>query len=46
MILDNPRVEIVDVMNNGNMCKVRIHDGATGSYVIKYGEHALAVDID
>jgi len=46
MILDNPRVEIVDVMNNGNMCKVRIHDGATGSYIIKYGEHALAVDID
>ena len=33
-------------MNNGNMCKVRIHDGATGSYIVKYGDYSLNVEID
>ena len=45
-IVDNPRVEIVEVMNNGNICKVRIHDGAIGSYIVKYGEHTLESVID
>lgn len=45
-ILDNPRVEIIEVMNNGNMCKVKVHDGAIGSYVIKYGDYSLNVNID
>ena len=33
-------------MNNGNMCKVRIHDGATGSYAVNYGEYTLNVEVD
>ena len=45
-VVDNPRVEIVEVMNNGNICKVRIHDGAIGSYIVKYGEHTLESVID
>ena len=45
-VLGNPRVELVEVMNNGNMCKVRIHDGAIGSYTVKYGDYTLNVEID
>ena len=33
-------------MNNGNMCKVRVHDGAIGSYIVSYGEYNLNVEID
>jgi len=42
----NPRVEIKEIMNNGNMCKVRIHDGAIGTYTIKYGDYSLEASID
>lgn len=42
----NPRVEIVEVMNDGNMCKVKIHDGAVGSYTVSYGEYSLEANID
>lgn len=45
-VTGNPRVELIEVMNNGNMCKVRIHDGAVGSYSVNYGEYTLNVDID
>lgn len=45
-ILNNPRVEVTEVMNDGNICKVRIHDGAIGSYIVKYGEHTLESIID
>ena len=45
-VLGNPRVELVEVMNNGNMCKVRVHDGAIGTYTIKYGEYELEVTVD
>lgn len=33
-------------MNDGNMCKVRIHDGAIGTYTVNYGEYNLEVTID
>jgi hypothetical protein len=33
-------------MNNGNMCKVRIQDGAIGSYTVKYGDYTLNAEID
>lgn len=42
----NDRVKIVETMNNGNICKVRIYDGAIGDFTIKYGEYSLYVDID
>ena len=45
-ITGNPRVELIEVMNNGNMCKVRVHDGAIGSYIVSYGEYNLNVQID
>lgn len=45
-VLGNPRVELVEVMNNGNMCKVRIHDGAVGTYTVKYGDYTLDVTVD
>ena len=45
-VLNNPRVQIVEVMNDGNMCKVRVHDGAVGSYIIKYGNYTLESTID
>lgn len=45
-VTGNPRVEIVDIMNDGNMCKVRIHDGAIGTYTVNYGEYSLEVTID
>jgi hypothetical protein len=33
-------------MNNGNMCKVQIHDGAIGTYTVKYGDYTLDVTVD
>lgn len=45
-ISGNPRVKITEVMNNGNMCKVRIYDGAVGTYIINYGEYSLEATID
>ena len=42
----NPRVEITEILNDGNMCKVRIHDGAIGSYIVRYGDYSLNVTID
>ena len=45
-ILGNPRVELLEVLNNGNMCKVRVHAGAIGTYQVKYGENILDVTVD
>lgn len=42
----NDRVRIVEVMNNGNMCKVRVHAGAVGGYTVKYGDYSLEATID
>ena len=33
-------------MNNGNMCKVQVYDGAVGEYTVKYGDHELNVTVD
>ena len=33
-------------MSEGNICKVKIFDGAIGGYTVKYGEHSLDVTID
>ena len=33
-------------MNNGNMCKVRIYDGAIGTYTVHYDDYELEVTID
>lgn len=33
-------------MSEGNICKVRIYDGAVGTYTVKYGDYSLEVNID
>jgi len=45
-VTGNPRVRILEVLNNGNMCKVKVFDGAVGSYTISYGDYSLEVNID
>ncbi len=42
----NPRVRIIDVLNDGNMCKVKVFSGAVGTYTVSYGEYSLEVTID
>lgn len=36
--LDNPRVEIVDVLDDGRMCKIKVHDGAVREFRVLYGD--------
>jgi len=45
-VTGNPRVQILEVLNNGNMCKVKIFDGAIGNYTISYGDYNLECTID
>ena len=45
-VTGNPRVRILEVLNNGNMCKVKVFDGAVGNYTISYGDYSLDVNID
>ena len=45
-VTGNPRVRILEVLNNGNMCKVKVFDGAVGSYTVSYGDYSLEVNID
>ena len=45
-VTGNPRVRILETLNDGNMCKVKIFDGAVGSYTISYGDYNLEVNID
>ena len=33
-------------MSEGNVCKVRVYDGAVGTYTVKYGDYTLDVSID
>lgn len=35
-----------DDLEDGRMCKVRVHQGAIGTYTIHYGDAALEVTID
>ena len=45
-VTGNPRVKITDILDDGQMCKVRIYDGAVGGYTVSYGEHSIDVQID
>lgn len=45
-VLGNPRVKIKEIMSEGNVCKVRVYDGAVGTYTVKYGDYTLDVSID
>lgn len=45
-VKDNPRVQIEEILNNGRICKVRVHAGAINTFRIYYGEQFLEVTID
>jgi len=45
-VTGNPRVRILEVLNNGNMCKIKVFDGAVGNYTISYGDYNLECTID
>ena len=33
-------------MSEGNICRVRVYDGAVGTYTVKYGDYTLDVTVD
>jgi len=45
-VLNNPRVRLIETLNNGNMCKVKVYAGAVGTYTVQYGDYSLEVNID
>ena len=45
-VTGNPRVRILEILNNGNMCKIKVFDGAVGNYTISYGDYNLECTID
>lgn len=42
----NDRVRMVETLEDGRMCKVRVYPGAIGTYVVSYGNASLEVTID
>lgn len=42
----NPRVEIQEIFEDGRTCKVKIHPGAIGKYILSYGDSSIEVKID
>ena len=42
----NDRVRLTQVIDDGRMCEVRIHQGAIGTYTVSYGDSNLEVTID
>lgn len=45
-VTGNPRVVITDIVDEGQMCKVRIYPGAIGGYTVSYGDDSMDVIID
>ena len=45
-IAGNDRVKIEEVLNNGQICKIKIHEGAIGKFTLVYGKNSLEVTID
>lgn len=37
-IVDNPRVKILDVYQDGYTCKIKVYKGAVGSFTVRYGD--------
>lgn len=46
MIAGNDRVKIEETLNDGRICKVKIHEGAVGKFTLVYGKNSLEVTID
>lgn len=45
-IAGNDRVKIEETLNDGKICKVKIHEGAVGKFTLVYGKNNLEVTID
>lgn len=45
-IKNNPRVKILETLDNGRICKVKVYDGAVGTFDICYGEQFMTVTVD
>lgn len=45
-IAENDRVKIEEVLNNGQICKVKINEGAIGKFTLSYGTNSMEITID
>ena len=45
-VFGNDRVKLVEVLNDGQMCRVRVYPGAVGGYTVSYGNEKIEVQID
>lgn len=45
-IAENDRVKIEEVLNNGQICKVKIYEGAVGKFTLMYGTNSMEITID
>lgn len=45
-IAGNDRVKIEEILNNGRICKVKIHEGAIGKFTLLYGTNSMEITID
>lgn len=45
-IAGNDRVKIEEVLNNGQICKVKIHEGAIGKFTLLYGTNSMEITIN
>lgn len=45
-IAGNDRVKIEEVLNNGQICKVKVNEGAMGKFTLSYGTNSMEITID
>ena len=45
-IAGNDRVKIEEVLNNGQICKVKVNEGAIGKFTLSYGTNGMEITID
>lgn len=45
-VVDNPRVRIENIKDNGRICEVRIYAGTVKPFTLQYGDQLLKVNVD
>lgn len=45
-IAGNDRVKIEEVLNNGQICKVKVNEGAIGKFTLSYGTNSMEIIVD
>ena len=45
-VLDNPRVEVYSVKEDGRICEIKIHAGTVKPFTLQYGDQELKVTVD